>query len=72
MHAIHPDRRVLLGALVAFLCALVAAAAAPSLPDVDLGGASAPAPEPVTQHQTGAPTWVTDPLAPPALLRDAR
>jgi hypothetical protein len=68
MHAIRPDRGVLLGALLAFICALAAAAAAPSLSDVDFGGGGDAAAKTSTT-QTAEPVWATDPLAPPALLR---
>jgi hypothetical protein len=73
MHAIHPDRRVLLAALVAFVCALAAAAAVPSLPELEFGGggAAAPASAPAqTATPTTDPVWAKDPVAPPALLRD--
>ena len=75
MRAVHPDARVLLAAVAALLCALAAAAAAPSLPDIQLGGDPAPPAAEAPQRQTVTPpepTWVTDPLAPPSLLRDAR
>lgn len=74
MHAIRPDGRVLLGALLAFVCALAVAAAAPSLPDIDLGGggSAAPAAAPAQPTTTTEPVWATDPLAPPALLRAGR
>ena len=72
MHAIHPDRRVLLAALVAFLFALMAAVAAPSLNEIELGGGSAPAASSSGRAEASEPVWATDPVAPPALLRDAR
>jgi hypothetical protein len=70
MHAIHPDRRPVLAAVLALMLALVLAlAAAPSLSDLDLGGSGA---APVTAETPANPVWATDPLAPPALLREAR
>jgi len=75
MHAIHPDRRPVFAALLALVVAFVLAlAAAPSLTDLDIGG-SAAAPVTADTHPAAAapePVWVSDPLAPPALLRDAR
>jgi hypothetical protein len=71
MHAIHPDRRPVLAAVLALMLALVLAlAAAPSLSDLDLGGGGTASP--VTTETPANPVWVTDPLAPPALLREAR
>ena len=72
MHAIHPDRRPALAAVLALVLVFVLAlAAAPSLSDLDLGGSAA---APVTEPQStpASPAWATDPLAPPALLREAR
>jgi hypothetical protein len=73
MHAIHPDRRPVLAAVLALVLAFVLTlAAAPSLSDLDLSG-SAPAPVTAeTQSAPANPVWATDPLAPPALLREAR
>ena len=71
MHAIQPDPRVMLAALVALLLALVALAATPSLPEVNLGGSTAvpPASEAPVTGPVPPPAWATDPLAPPALMR---
>ena len=75
MHAIHPDHRPVLAAVLALALTLVLAlAVAPSLSDLDVGGSGA---APVTSGapSTAAspePVWATDPLAPPALLREAR
>jgi hypothetical protein len=68
MHALHLDHRVLLAGLLAFLLAVVAWAA-PGLGDLSLGrGGSAPV---TAEPAKGpiAPVWVSDPVAPPALLR---
>ena len=73
MHAIHPDRRVLLAALVAFIGALAAAAAVPSLAELDFGGGGATTAPPSVPVESPTPAtepvWATDPIAPPALLR---
>ena len=73
MHALHPwDGRPLTLALAALLLTLVMALAAVSLPDIDLGAGSGMAGAPAAQPSSpaGDPAWVTDPLAPPALLAD--
>jgi hypothetical protein len=73
MHAIHHDRRPLLAAVLALALALVLALAlAPSLSGLDVGGSA-----PVTADNRPAspaadPVWVSDPVAPPALLHGAR
>jgi hypothetical protein len=74
MHAIRPDRAVLLAALVASLFALLAVLAAAPLADLDFSGGSAPvsAQAPAAAPPAGEPVWVNDPLAPPSLLREAR
>ena len=75
MHAIHFfDRRPLVAALGALALTGVTAAGAAALSQIDLGGderaSTAPAaslptpPAPSTQ-----PVWVTEPLAPPAIMR---
>jgi hypothetical protein len=70
MHAIHPDHRPVLAAVLAVVLAFVLAlAAAPTLSDLDWGGSTA---APVTADTPANPVWATDPLAPPALLREAR
>jgi hypothetical protein len=71
VHAIHPDPRLLLAALVALLLAVAALAASPLLSDVELGGGSPPVAEraqPVA-GPSAPPAWAADPLAPPPLLR---
>lgn len=75
MHAIRPDRRVLMAALVALVCGLAALVAAPSLSDLELGGSgggAVPAEPARTVSSDAAPAWATDPLAPPSLLRERR
>ena len=73
MHAIHPDRRPVLAAVLALLLAFVVTlAAAPSLSDLDLGGSAAAPVTAETQAAPANPVWASDPLAPPALLREAR
>ena len=71
MHAIRPDRAILLAALVASLLALLALMAAAPLSDLDLSGGTSPAPAAADEPAApvGEPAWVTDPLAPPLLLR---
>ena len=73
MHAIHFDRRPLVAALGALALTGGTAAGAAALSQVDLGGDEAASPAPVTlpappTPATG-PVWVTEPLAPPALMR---
>jgi hypothetical protein len=73
MHAIHPDRRPVLAAVLALLLAFVLAlAAAPSLSDLDLRGSAVAPVTAETQATPASPVWASDPLAPPALLREAR
>jgi hypothetical protein len=70
MHAIHPDRRPAIAAVLALVLAFVLALAiAPSLSDLDVGGSPA---APVTVDTPANPVWASDPLAPPALLRETR
>ena len=70
MHAIHPDHRPVLAAVLAVVLAFVLAlAAAPTLSDLELGGSAS---APVTAETSANPVWASDPLAPPALLREAR
>jgi hypothetical protein len=75
MHVIHPDRRAVMAAVLALALAfLLALVAASSLSDLDVGGGRA-APVTVETRSTPAvsdPVWMSDPLAPPALLREAR
>lgn len=74
MHAIHFDRRPLVAALGALALTGATAAGAVALSGVDLGGAGdVRSPAPVTLPEPPAPSmqpvWVTEPLAPPALMR---
>jgi hypothetical protein len=71
MHAIHHDRRPPLAAVLALALA-IALAAAPSLSDLDVGGSGPVTAETRSAPPAADPAWVSDPLAPPALLRDAR
>ena len=75
MHALHHwhwDRRPLVAAVAALLLTLVMALAAVSLPHVEFGsgGATASSAPAATTPQAERPAWVSDPLAPPALLRE--
>lgn len=73
MHAIHPDRRPVMAAVLALALAFVLALAiAPSLSDLDVGGSAATPATANTGPTPANPVWASDPLAPPALLRDAR
>ena len=73
MHAIHFDRRPLVAALGALALTGATAAGAAALSEIDLGGGEAATPAPVTLPAPPAPStrpvWVTEPLAPPALMR---
>jgi hypothetical protein len=72
MHAIHPDPRVVLAALVALLLVLVALATAPTLSDVELGGgaqAVAPSEPPAVKGPVPPPAWASDPFLPPSIMR---
>ena len=74
MHAIHFDRRPLAAALGALALTGTVAAGAAAISEVDLGGdAAGRAPAPVSLPAPPAPStqpvWVTEPLAPPALMR---
>lgn len=71
MHALHHwDRRPFVAALAALLLTLVMALAAVSLPDLEFGsgGATASSAPATTTPAAETPAWVSDPLAPPALL----
>ena len=71
MHAVHPDPRLVLAALVTLLLVVLALAAAPELGDMELSGGRPPVtgePQPTTGPEP-PPAWASDPLAPPALLR---
>ncbi len=71
MHTLHHfDRRPFVAALLALLLTVVMALAAASLPDLEFGsgGATASSPPAATSPQAETPAWVSDPLAPPALL----
>ena len=65
------DPRPFTAALVTLLVTIVAALAAASLPNIDLGsdGAQATTAPAATEPVAGGPAWVSDPLAPPSLLR---
>jgi len=67
MHALHFDHRVLLAGLLAF-CFAVVAWGAPGVGELSFGGGGAPV---TAEPMKGplAPVWVSDPVAPPALLR---
>ena len=73
MHAIHPDPRVLLAALVALVLALVALATAPTLSGVELGGggtqAVAPTESRAVKGPVPPPAWASDPFVPPSIMR---
>ena len=74
MHAIHfSDRKPFVAALGALALTGATAAGAAALSQVDLGGDEAISPAPVTlpapPAPSTAPVWVTEPLAPPALMR---
>ena len=73
MHAIRFDRRPLVAALGALALTGATAAGAAALSQLDLRGDEAAAPPPVTLPTPPAPStrpaWVTEPLAPPALMR---
>lgn len=75
MQAIHFfDRRPFVAALGALALTGATAAGAAALSEVDLGGGEAArAPAPITLPAPPAPStqpvWVTEPLAPPALMR---
>ena len=70
MHALpsHPRHPVLLGLLVLLLALVAMAAAAPELGTLDFSVGGGAEPSPASTDAPGveaAPTWATDPLAPP-------
>ena len=74
MYAIHFDRRPLVAALGALALTGAVAAGAAAISEIDLGGdraVSSPAPVslPSPPAPSTQPVWVTEPLAPPALMR---